>query len=97
MSCMVLLEMQVKPECVSEMKALLKTILPDTRAFAGCRLMELYGNLDDAGDMVFHEHWDSRAHYERYLAWRGETGGAAAMMAMLAGPPRLRFFELLDV
>lgn len=95
MSCMVLLELQVKPESVNEMKALLSKILPQTRDFAGCMLVELYGNLEDTGDLVFHEHWESRAHYERYLAWRSETGGGAAMMDMLAGPPKLRFFDRL--
>ena len=35
MSVVVLLEMQVKPEAVKEVKAQLKQLLPDTRAYAG--------------------------------------------------------------
>jgi quinol monooxygenase YgiN len=52
MSTVVLLEIQVKPEAVDEMKALLKKILPDTRAYEGCQGLDLYGNLDDTGNLV---------------------------------------------
>jgi len=97
MSCIVLLEIQVTPESVSEMKELLKRMLPDTRSFAGCITLDLYGNLEDSGNLVFHERWDSRAHYERYLAWRGQTGDAAQLESMLAAPAKLRFFEQLDI
>jgi quinol monooxygenase YgiN len=97
MSCIVLLELQVKPESLSEMKAFLKAILPDTRAFAGCNSLDVYGDLEDHARLVFHECWDSRADYERYLAWRGETGVAAQLGAMMAAPPRLRFCEQLAI
>jgi hypothetical protein len=52
MSTIVLLEMQVKPEAVDEMKAFLKKALPDTRAYDGCQGLDLYGNLDNAGNLV---------------------------------------------
>jgi len=97
MSCIVLLEIQVTPESVSEMKELLKRMLPDTRSFAGCITLDLYGNLEDSGNLVFHGRWDSRAHYERYLAWRGQTGDATQLESMLAAPAKLRFFEQLDI
>jgi quinol monooxygenase YgiN len=96
MSIVVLLEIQVKPEAVDEMKAFLKRVLPDTRAYDGCQGVDLYGNLDDAGNLVVYERWDSRQHYETYLAWRGETGVADQLGAMLAAPPSIRYFERVD-
>ena len=36
MSCVVLLEIQVKPDKVNDVKAMLKQVLPDTRSYAGC-------------------------------------------------------------
>jgi quinol monooxygenase YgiN len=75
MSTIVLLEMQVKPEAVDEMKAFLKKALPDTRAYDGCQGLDLYGNLDDTGNLVTYQRWASRQHYEKYQAWRTETGG----------------------
>ena len=41
----VLLEVQVKPECVQEVKDYLKEALPDTRAYDGCQSIDIYGNL----------------------------------------------------
>jgi quinol monooxygenase YgiN len=45
---------------------------------------------------VFYERWDSRQHYEKYLAWRTETGVADQLVAMLAAPPSIRYFERVD-
>ena len=97
MSVIVLLEMQVKPEAVNEVKALLKGLLPDTRAYAGCQGIDIYGNTDDAGNLVFYERWDSREHYQRYLAWRTETGVVDQLSAKLTGPPSIRYFERVEV
>ena len=62
MSTVVLLEIQVKPEAIDEMKAFLKRILPDTRTYDGCLGVDIYGNLDDTGNLVFYQRWDSRQH-----------------------------------
>ena len=97
MSIVVLLEIQVKPEALDEMKAFIKKILPDTRAYDGCQGLDVYGNLDDTGNLVFYERWDSRQHYEKYLAWRTETEIVNQLGAMLAAPPSIRYFERLDV
>ena len=96
MSVVVLLEMQVKPEAVNEVKAQLKQILPDTRAYAGCQEIDIYGNLDDSGNLVFYERWETREHYQKYLAWRTETGVLNALSAKLAGPPKIRYYERVD-
>ena len=96
MSVVVLLEIQVKPEAIDEMKALLQRILPDTRAYDGCQGVDIYGNLDDTGNLVFYERWDSRQHYEKYFAWRTETGALNQLGTMVAAPPSIRYFERLD-
>ena len=97
MSCVVLLEIQVKPEKVNDVKAMLKANLPDTRSYAGCQGIDVYDNLDDKGNMVAYERWDSPAHYQKYLAWRTETGELDKLGAYLAGPPSIRYFERVDV
>ena len=45
---------------------------------------------------MFYERWDSRQHYEKYLAWRTETGAVNQLGAMLAAPPSIRYFERID-
>ncbi|MFQ6092923.1 MAG: putative quinol monooxygenase [bacterium] len=96
MSVLVLLEAQIKSEDVSDMKSYLAEILPDTRAYDGCQAIDAYFNTEDVGNMVLVEHWDSRARYEKYLAWRTETGVLDKIGAMTAGPPSIRYFERID-
>ncbi len=96
MSIAVLLEIQVKPENVGDMKAYLKDILPDTRAYDGCEGLDVYGNMDDGDNLVLYERWGSRPQYEKYLAWRSETGVVDKLGSMLAGPPSIRYFEKVD-
>ena len=40
--------------------------------------------------------WDSVEHYEKYLAWRTETGVLAELSALLEGDPNIRYFEAVD-
>ena len=97
MSVLVLLEAQVKPEDISDMKSYMAEILPDTRAYDGCQRIDVYFNTEDTSSMVGVEHWDSRAHHEKYMAWRTETGVMDKIGAMLAGPPSIRYFERIDL
>ncbi|MDH3602532.1 MAG: antibiotic biosynthesis monooxygenase [Candidatus Tectomicrobia bacterium] len=96
MSVVVLLEVQVKPEDVDNMKAYFKEILPDTRAYDGCQGIDVYGNLDESTNLVLYERWDSRQHYDNYLAWRAETGVVDRLGSMLSGPPSIRYYERVD-
>ena len=97
MAVLVLLEVKVKPESINDMKSLLKEVLPDTRAHDGCQGVTVYGNLDDSNNLVLVEHWDSRDHYGKYLAWRTERGDLERLVSMLAEEPSIRYFERVDV
>ena len=96
MSVMVLLEAPVKADEISHLKSYLAEIFPETREYDGCQGIEAYFNLDDKGKIVLVERWDSRAHHEKYLGWRTETGVMDKIGSMLAGPPSMRFFEKVD-
>ena len=97
MSVVVFLELQVKPEAVNDVKEMLKENLPDTRAYDGCQGLDVYDNMDETGDLVIYERWDSRPQYEKYLAWRTETGTMDRVGDMLKEPPSIRYFERVDV
>ena len=97
MSVLVLIDFHVKPEKISDVKALLANSLPDTRAFDGCQWVDVYANADDPSNMVFVESWDSRSQHEKYAAWRHETGFGETFNPMLTGPLTKRFFEKVDV
>lgn len=96
MSTIVLLEIKAKPEKLAELKAYIKGFLPDTRAYEGCHGVDVYGGLDDASDIVLYERWESRKHYETYLAWRVDTGVVAKLGDYATTPPSLRYFETVD-
>ena len=96
MSVLVLFEVQIKPERISDMKSILVEILPGTRAYDGCQGIDVYSNTEDTGTMVAVEHWDSRAHHEKYMGWRTETGFMDKLGPMLAGPPSVRYLERID-
>ena len=93
----VMLEIQIKPECVDEVKAFLKKALPDTRAYTGCQGIDIYGNLDESTNLVFYERWDTRDHYQKYLSWREETGVLNELGAKLTGPPSIRYYARIVV
>jgi len=93
MAILVLLEATAKAECVSAVKDLLKERFPETRAYDGCRGITAYLNADDGRTFVFVEHWNTKDDYQKYLAWRTETGVLAQLASLLEGAPNIRYFE----
>lgn len=92
---MVTLEMVVKPGSLDAVKQMLTARLPETRAYDGCRGITPYLQ-DDGRTILFVEFWDSTAHYEKYLAWRTETGVLEQLGSLLESEPTIRYFEALD-
>ncbi len=96
MAILVLLEATAKAECVSKMKDMLKELFPETRTYDGCQGLTAYLNADDGRTFVFVGYWDTKDAYQRYLAWRTETGVLAQLSSMLEGAPSIRYFETVD-
>jgi quinol monooxygenase YgiN len=96
MSVLTLVEVYVKPENVDEFKSYLAEIFPGTRAFKGCRGIELQINQDDPTNMIAVEEWDAREDHQKYAAWRTETGSAARIVSMLSAPLTIRYFDKAD-
>jgi quinol monooxygenase YgiN len=97
MSVTVLLEVLSKPESIDELKETFKAILPDTRGYDGCISVHVVLNQDDPLNVILNETWESRAHYEKYFAWRAETGALDALSKMLSASPSLRYFNHEDI
>ena len=96
MSVLTLVEVNVKPESVNEFKSYMKEIFPGTRAFPGCRGIQLQINQDDATNMIAVEEWETREDHQKYAAWRTETGVVERIGSMLAGPLSIRYFDKTD-
>jgi len=96
MGVLVLLEVQVKPEEISNMKEFMAEIIPDTRTYEGCQRIDVYFDTGDKASMVAVEYWDSRAHYDKYHTWRKETGVLDKIGTMITGTPSVRYFERIN-
>jgi quinol monooxygenase YgiN len=97
MSVVVLLDFRVKPEVLEESLQFFKKILVDTRAYAGCEGVDVYNNADDPTNIIFYERWQSKELYQKYLAWRTESGFMETFGAKLAGAPTIRYFNRQNV
>jgi quinol monooxygenase YgiN len=67
--------------------------LVDTRVFDGCRSVETFVDQDDPDFVMLVEEWESRPDYERYMAWRVETGLLEMLKPILATPLELHFLD----
>ena len=84
MSQFVVAEFHAAPGKLELLLATLKQVLPDTRAYDGCLGLESWLD-EERSTIVLTEQWVSFDHYDRYLAWRGETGALGAVAALLEG------------
>ena len=93
MGVTVLLEVKAKAGTIDQLINKFSKILPDTRSYDGNIGIELVQNQEDANILVAIEQWDTRAQYEKYLAWRQESGTLAEIVELLDGPPNIRYFN----
>ena len=93
----VTLTFTVKPERAAEFISLLKSLLPDTRAYDGCLKVDVYQDQGNAGSILLVEDWTSKQHQEKYQEWRDETGIAEVVGPFLAGDSSFRYLDHLDV
>jgi quinol monooxygenase YgiN len=91
MSVTVLATLKLKPGLVETVLSGLKEILPDTRAFSGCRSIKIAQDVDNPDTVILVEEWDARSDHEAYMAWRTETGTLASMADVLAEPPAFTY------
>ncbi|MEQ8494802.1 MAG: putative quinol monooxygenase [Gammaproteobacteria bacterium] len=96
MTTAVTIDFSIVPERVGEFLAFIKGIAPDTRAYDGCRLFDIWTDQDKPGRVFFYELWDSRAQQEKYLAWRAETGLMDKLGPFLTAPPTISYYDKFD-
>ena len=97
MDCTVIVGLQLAEGNAEAFKSALEQMLPETRKFEGFVSFELDQDQDDPNHFVMVESWTSRAHHEKYFAWRTERGDLTAMMAMLTAPPAVTYLDPVAV
>ena len=93
MSVTILLDLKAAPGSIDKLKDVFVEILPDTRTYDGCEGLDVHLNQDDGDNLVIVERWQSRPHYEKYFAWRQETGLLDRLGPLLGAPPSVRFLD----
>lgn len=97
MSVKVQLEIQSNPEDIDKLQSTFVQILPDTRGYDGCIEVQVVVNQDDPLNIILIETWETRKHYEKYLAWRVGTGAIDALGKMLSQAPSIRYYDNLKI
>jgi quinol monooxygenase YgiN len=95
MTTLVILDAPTKGGNAAELSSVLRELLPGTRSFVGCHKVSAHLS-QDGKTMMLVEEWDSRQAYEKYSAWRVTTDIFKQLVAQLAGPANIRFFDPLD-
>ena len=96
MATCVTLDLSIDPAKVNEFLALIKSVAPDTRAYEGCKLFDIWTDQDKPGHVFFYEIWDSRQKQEKYFAWRAETGLVEKIGPYMTAPPVITYFNKFD-
>ena len=87
---LVLAELSPREGRVTEVLDWLETILPETRAYDGCKSLSVYQEIDK-NKIILVERWESKEKFIAYRNWRAETGALGALVEMLDADPVFRF------
>jgi quinol monooxygenase YgiN len=96
MSIAVTIDLPVDPQRTDEFLEFIGGIAPDTRAYDGCELFDIYTDQERPGRVLFYEIWESKDKQQKYIAWRTETGLVETLGKFLTGPPTFSFFDKFD-
>ena len=87
--------MNIKSGRLDDFKQVLRQALPDTRAFSGCRSVQVLEDQDRSGQITLLEEWDSKDDQLRYMGWRAETGSPVA--GFLDGERVISYLDAIDI
>ena len=96
MAVSVLLEGTLKEGLVDQFEEICTEAFKVTRAFDGCQNINLTFNVENNNNYVLTEVWDSKEHYEKYLAFRTDDGTIAAVTEMCSEGPTIRIFDITN-
>ena len=96
MSVSVLLSGTLKDGLVEQFTEICSEAFHVTRAFDGCQNINLTLNVENPHKYVLTEVWDSKKHYEKYLAFRTEDGTVGAIGDMSVDGPSIDIFDITD-
>ncbi|WP_382308105.1 putative quinol monooxygenase [Herbiconiux sp. UC225_62] len=91
-----LLDLTIAPEFLDEAVDRINRVLEVTRAFDGCLGVDVIVDVDDPAHIVLLEKWTSIERDDAYRAFRATPEGASDLGAILAGPPTLTRYLVVE-
>ena len=95
MSVIVTIKLVVSPARVDELVELLDQKAHESRAYPGCKAVDIYGDESDPGSLLIYQEWVSRGHHEWYFSSRAETEFLSAIEPWLLHRPEVRSLDEL--
>jgi quinol monooxygenase YgiN len=92
----VIVTVRLKAKDAAAFKAHLLKVIPVTRMASGCRYSNTYQDPAKPAEFVLVQGWDSSEQQQGYIKWRDQTGDLKQLVDMLAQPPVVETFELID-
>ena len=89
----VIVEIRAKEGTGNNLISTFKKVRPFTRESDGIISIELIQNQDDPDALIFIERWETRDHYEKYLAERTEAGALETLAELIEGELNIRYFD----
>ena len=96
MTVSVLLEGVLKEDQVEKFTELCKEAYIVTRAYDGCQGINLTLNVENNNNFVMTETWESKEHYEKYLAFRTQDGTVELIGSICDEGPTIRIFDITE-
>ena len=96
MTVSVLLEGVLKEGQLDGFVDICKEAYKVTRAYDGCHGINLTLNVENKNNYVMTETWESKEHYEKYLAFRNEDGTVGLIGSLCDEGPSIRIFDITD-
>ena len=96
MTVSVLLEGVLKEGQVEMFTELCKEAYKVTRAYDGCQGINLTFNVENNNNFVMTETWESKEHYEKYLAFRTQDGTVELIGSVCDEGPTIRIFDITE-
>lgn len=96
MTVSVLLEGVLKEGELDNLIEICKDAYKITRAHEGCHGINLTLNVENNNNFVMTETWESKDHYEKYVAFRTEDGTVELLGSLCDEGPSIRIFDITE-
>jgi quinol monooxygenase YgiN len=67
-----------------------------TRKYDWCKQIDISVGQDDPTLVIMTEEWESKEKHQAYVQFRTEDGTIGKIGELLAGPPKMSYYDLTD-